>query len=242
MREVKALAKLEHHNIVRYFNSWVECPPHGWQLQHDIKYVPYESRLLFVFNYTIFHLLCSDTSSFFGTKSVVTTTQHKRSHSVGIDVSHCEEILEYEKYQNTTKASSASFVVFQNTNNGQCSTDQTTSFVLSTTTGDETSEHERKKINWKRPDRRSHSLNMISKGGVVQQESTPMFLYIQMELCRKESLKDWLAENKQRDPIAILHMFKQIVCAVECVHLMGLIHRDLKVMWLYTVTNVVHIL
>lgn len=176
-------------------------------------------------------VICSDANSVFDTKSVITTTQHKRSHSVGIDVSQCEEMLEYGNYQNTTKASSASFIVFQSTENDKCNTDQTTSLVLNTTTGGETatSDHERKKINWKRPGRRSHSLNFTSKEEVVPQESTPMYLYIQMQLCRKESLKDWLVENRQRNPITILQMFKQIVCAVEYVHLRGLIHRDLKV-------------
>ena len=29
MREVKCLAKLDHKNIVRYFNTWLEKPPQG---------------------------------------------------------------------------------------------------------------------------------------------------------------------------------------------------------------------
>lgn len=39
MREVKALAKLDHHHIVRYFNAWTECPPVGWQEKHDKKWL-----------------------------------------------------------------------------------------------------------------------------------------------------------------------------------------------------------
>lgn len=39
MREVKALAKLEHNNIVRYFNSWVEKPPLDWLCKHDEQWI-----------------------------------------------------------------------------------------------------------------------------------------------------------------------------------------------------------
>lgn len=30
LREVRALAKLDHNNIVRYFNAWLEEPPFDW--------------------------------------------------------------------------------------------------------------------------------------------------------------------------------------------------------------------
>lgn len=35
MREVNALATLEHQNIVRYFSSWTEEPPVGHDLYDE---------------------------------------------------------------------------------------------------------------------------------------------------------------------------------------------------------------
>ena len=39
MREVKALAKLEHPGIIRYFNAWQETPPEGWQEENDQRWL-----------------------------------------------------------------------------------------------------------------------------------------------------------------------------------------------------------
>lgn len=60
--------------------------------------------------------------------------------------------------------------------------------------------------------------------------SSRMYLFIQMQLCKKESLRDWLKDNVHvRHSSAIINIFNQIVQAVEYVHMQGLIHRDLKV-------------
>lgn len=64
----------------------------------------------------------------------------------------------------------------------------------------------------------------------VEDKTPKSYLYIQMQLCRKESLKDWLRNTvDDRDKFEVLDIFNQIVCAVEYVHQQGLIHRDLKV-------------
>lgn len=125
---------------------------------------------------------------------------------------------------NYEKEPSESFIVFEDTSVDTCPVDQTTSLIFNASTENTASEEQTQSD--------GHSLLLANKQGTAPQRSTPMYLYIQMQLCRKESLKDWLFENKERDINIILDMFSQIVCAVEYVHLRGLIHRDLKVIFL----------
>ena len=56
-----------------------------------------------------------------------------------------------------------------------------------------------------------------------------LYLYIQMQLCKRESLKEWLCNNAERDREALLDIFTQTVSAMVYVHDTGLMHRDLKV-------------
>lgn len=59
--------------------------------------------------------------------------------------------------------------------------------------------------------------------------NSKIYLYIQMQLCQKQSLKEWLKlNNLPARQNKIIPIFEQIVDAVEYVHLKGLIHRDLK--------------
>ncbi|GFO07070.1 eukaryotic translation initiation factor 2-alpha kinase 3-like [Plakobranchus ocellatus] len=63
----------------------------------------------------------------------------------------------------------------------------------------------------------------------ISNTGAKLYLYIQMQLYREDTLKDWLSNNTlNRDRHSVLTIFDEIVCAVDYVHKQGLMHRDLK--------------
>ncbi|XP_043368661.1 eukaryotic translation initiation factor 2-alpha kinase 3 isoform X3 [Dermochelys coriacea] len=65
----------------------------------------------------------------------------------------------------------------------------------------------------------------------VKPTSPKVYLYIQMQLCRKENLKDWMNRRcmiEERERAECLQIFLQIAEAVQFLHSKGLMHRDLK--------------
>ncbi|CAD7676674.1 unnamed protein product [Nyctereutes procyonoides] len=76
------------------------------------------------------------------------------------------------------------------------------------------------------------SLDLSKNTAEKLQPSSPnVYLYIQMQLCRKENLKDWMNSRctiEERERSVCLHIFLQIAEAVEFLHSKGLMHRDLK--------------
>jgi translation initiation factor 2-alpha kinase 3 len=80
---------------------------------------------------------------------------------------------------------------------------------------------------------RPRTLDVIPENSTPHHPEPPVsksYLYIQMQLCQKASLKEWLAGNTlNRSREQSLDIFEQIVSAVDYVHACGLMHRDLKV-------------
>ncbi|GAB1865561.1 Nuclear pore complex protein Nup155 [Camponotus japonicus] len=240
MREVKALAKLDHHNIVRYFNAWLECPPSGWQEEHDQQWI---NKLQF------------SLSTF---PSEVTQAETKPDDSVCINVSQtnsCSVDSACEALElNNVDVNDDSLIVFEKSNEKRdndaiCINDYSTGSTGLDLSSNNESEEELPNINntnhsesivfieetdndivveeKKHKRQKSFSLNLYNKSN--NHKSAKMFLYIQMQLCKRFSLKEWLKQHtSKRDPVQVLNIFQQIVDAVEYVHLQGLIHRDLK--------------
>ncbi|KAL7303663.1 hypothetical protein TKK_0003807 [Trichogramma kaykai] len=324
MREVKALAKLEHHNIVRYFNSWLECPPPKWVEDHDREWckkndftasdITADSTA--VDSSQNIDALSSDTVSVDSAwealdmnayentsprsdnkrKNVVkkggenerekTEPESEKSedsesvvfeHSVGhkweSNTNDLDDSDESVVFQNSIGHKSESTIddpedseqsiVFRNSGGDESismsnKSENSESIVFANSAGKD-SESKRSKSGYSdsivfaeshngKPEATEESIvfeNSKSKKSSLSErksqlnvnlrkrkdsyKSNPkMFLYIQMQLCQRLSLREWLKANKTRNISQILNMFLQIIDAVEYVHLQGLIHRDLK--------------
>ncbi|XP_013794487.1 eukaryotic translation initiation factor 2-alpha kinase-like [Limulus polyphemus] len=282
MREVKALAKLDHPGIVRYFNAWMECPPPGWQEQHKFQYDHSER-----FTPTSFNSVDSDLQpkknetkdvnplkpftisaenktigfSFSnhieeGTESInlqnslqkhveISTTQgsidivfDEHAFDCGgalykecsiSSVEDKQDSLPFQNYQDlsTLDSSIKCENTSQNNSHKSIEEEQTESGISSISN--------KKQINRNLKNRsydkqsRPSKLEVKSRGeNSIEPEPRKLFLYIQMQLCQKESLKDWMKANNERNHENILDIFDQIVSAVQYVHERGLMHRDLK--------------
>ncbi|XP_059051884.1 eukaryotic translation initiation factor 2-alpha kinase [Achroia grisella] len=210
-REVRALAKLEHEHIVRYFNSWIEVPPPQWQRERDRQWFSEMDDVLRSSS-------CSDSFSIVFDENL----------SKKAELTISSEIP--KKHSLHSSDPNASFRKQSSADNG-CSIDKRLERVkgceqISQSSPTESSPTPTKK---KKGHKRHWSLDMCVGGGPGGEAVPDTYLYIQMQLCQRDSLHDWLRNNRTaetRGNIAIL--FRQIVSAVEYVHLDGLIHRDLK--------------
>lgn len=76
------------------------------------------------------------------------------------------------------------------------------------------------------------ALDWEENHNVIQSQENPVkpksYLYIVMQLCKKETLRDWLKNNMDREQRTIFRFFHQLCVGVDYVHNQGLIHRDLK--------------
>ncbi|KAL2742325.1 eukaryotic translation initiation factor 2-alpha kinase isoform X1 [Vespula maculifrons] len=227
MREVKALAKLDHCNIVRYFNAWVECPPIEWLEEHDQEWISKEK-----FRSSEFSLETNQNEKKCNSSTCIDVSIPEQS---SVD-SACEAYV-----LNHVSESDDSFVIFEHSE--KVKNEENPGSQLSKTKNnlndDDDSRFSQdvsslgnnnqlcKKEEYEKRRKTPLSVNLKEKS--INRKSTKMFLYIQMQLCQRLSLREWLKKQMNpRDNGMILNIFHQIVDAVEYVHLQGLIHRDLK--------------
>lgn len=220
MREVKALAQLDHPNIVRYFSAWVERGDGADLLR--IPTIGEDSEDIYSQG------IDSEVPHSNVSNSCITFPHQLPSHhqdnrsmllplrgSPTMDKSNSESlIIEFERPSSNPEESSFD-VVFER---GESHPEEEDRECGLRSEGRKSSCHEN-----------STEVSKSTGSDHNSQALPPSFLYIQMQLCRKESLKEWLRSNGSgRSRKTVMFFFEQILEAVCYVHSKGMMHRDLK--------------
>uniref|UniRef100_A0A3Q2QF33 Eukaryotic translation initiation factor 2-alpha kinase 3 n=1 Tax=Fundulus heteroclitus TaxID=8078 RepID=A0A3Q2QF33_FUNHE len=285
MREVKALAKLEHPGIIRYFNAWQESPPEGWQEEMDQRWhkdasitdwqmsildhmevlsvkVPVSSSVSPTSGPPGDALeasgdgpgLLSNSTVGFGADDGDLSFQpllghdslmSERDSQADPDASDTPNSFELCPPRGPSDCTSSSFdIVFEDsgcdrdadadTDSGASATSpKTLTEKRTTSSSSHTRQQEPVTPSSSSPPRPTSLTLALPAASPAQrfQPSPKVYLYIQMQLCRKENLKDWMAQRclpDQRELSQCLDIFLQIAEAVDFLHSKGLMHRDLK--------------
>ncbi|XP_061599130.1 eukaryotic translation initiation factor 2-alpha kinase 3 [Cololabis saira] len=284
MREVKALAKLEHPGIIRYFNAWQESPPEGWQEEMDQRWLRDTSATDWPMSFLdhmealsvkvpVSSSTTSPTSGPGGDalEASVASQAHVSSRVVSFsigggdlsfqpllghdslmserdsqpdpDASDTPNSFELCPPRGPSDCTSSSFdIVFEDSGcdrDADADTDTGSSPVnpKTLTKTSSSSSHSRQQesapsVSTTPPRPTSLTLALPTTPATQRLQPSPkVYLYIQMQLCRKENLKDWMAQRclpEQREHNQCLDIFLQIAEAVEFLHSKGLMHRDLK--------------
>ncbi|XP_064602611.1 eukaryotic translation initiation factor 2-alpha kinase 3-like [Liolophura sinensis] len=282
MREVKALAKLDHGGIVRYYQAWLESPPIGWQEKRDramedsecLTPTPCNSGNdlhtdVFTPPYVNPFSSCSPSHRVDISSDVSTTRESENdsegfvpkvnfsdddesgSFSLGIPTpvrhtlwSHDDSIevvfsnstpgdtgdsdmgagdgMKLFHHQEDTNDTCS--IVFEDSGcgDGHHGIDKGSSLFKNCTNSDQ-------KLSSAVVSSQSEDLRNSNRNKSKHFGAPRLYLFIQMQLCQRETLKDWLMANTlNRDRHMLLDIFDQIVTAVQYVHDCGLMHRDLK--------------
>uniref|UniRef100_A0A3B4TBS9 Eukaryotic translation initiation factor 2-alpha kinase 3 n=2 Tax=Seriola dumerili TaxID=41447 RepID=A0A3B4TBS9_SERDU len=287
MREVKALAKLEHPGIIRYFNAWQESPPEGWQEEMDKRWLKDASTTDWPMSF-LDHMealsvkvpVSSSVSPVCGPEGDVLeastdprallsssaggsvsfsvddgdlsflpllghdSVMSERDSQADPDASDTPHSFELCPPRGPSDCTSSSFdIVFEDSGcdrDAEADTDSASGAASPSTlteknssSSSHTRQQESAPPSSSSPPRPTSLTLALPTTPPTQrvQPSPKVYLYIQMQLCRKENLKDWMAQRclpEQREHNQCLDIFLQIAEAVDFLHSKGLMHRDLK--------------
>ncbi|KAM9653856.1 eIF-2-alpha kinase GCN2 isoform 3-T3 [Morphnus guianensis] len=207
--EVTLLSRLNHENIVRYYNAWIEkhesrVPTVSSSETTEEKRMPTTSGL-FILNTEETNDVEANAPPPVLTSSVEWSTSCERSSSnkfSGADQESSDDDDDGDgvfSHSFLPTADSESDIIFDNE--------------------DENSNP---------PDEEGNEKN--GHGG---EDSTPViqtvhYLYIQMEYCEKSTLRDTIDQGLYEDTSRLWRLFREILDGLAYIHEKGMIHRDLK--------------
>ncbi|KAF7284929.1 hypothetical protein GWI33_017408 [Rhynchophorus ferrugineus] len=213
IREVTLLSRLNHENVVRYYNSWIETTiiKGTGDEESTISTTTTESNSKALNNHKKFSL--SDDierlvppsnnvkiSVTFDSKSQAAYDESSEED----DSSDDDDALKPPEVKFTAADSDSDSIVFERGSDFESSSKTSPSTSL------------------------SKSANCFANQNpeeIVEQQD---HLYIQMEFCEKSTLRTAIDNNLYEDSDRVSRLFREIVEGLVHIHQQGMIHRDLK--------------
>ncbi|KAF8353643.1 pek-1 [Pristionchus pacificus] len=228
LREVRAMAMLDHSGIIRYCHTWIERPPEGWQKESDkamlLRIQKKRKTIVEAFEPSV---SAANEASSLGIVAPPSVSMQTDDESWADDPndSDDEATTTSNDSSDEDESSMGKIVRFH-------PSEKSESIVFDKHSG--RSKHLSNKSDV------SEILQIDSKLALVtsNEELLPcrstannVYLYIQMQLCVDKTLYAWLLANstrESRDPERMKKWMRQLVSAVDYIHDKGLIHRDIK--------------
>ncbi|XP_018086600.1 eIF-2-alpha kinase GCN2 isoform X2 [Xenopus laevis] len=209
--EVTLLSRLNHENIVRYYNAWIEKHEHPSSTPkcetHEEKKVTVKSELIVKNELGLMDDIEENAPAPILTSSVEWSTSCERSSSA-----HCNNGDQDSSDEDDDEEGvfSPSFLP---------GTDSDSEIIFENEDGNSPDQDEE-------CDKNNLEGHKAAANEIVTQ--AVHYLYIQMEYCERSTLRDTIDQGLHMDVSRMWRLFREILDGLAYIHEQGMIHRDLK--------------